>query len=1020
MTHQKLVTQVRICVLLLIVLTISIGNISGQKSNLNVTGIVTDEKGETLIGVSVMVKGTNIGTVTNMDGFFSIKPNSTQDKLVFSYVGYTQLELPVATQQAMKVVIKENVKTLSEVVVVGYGTQNKATVTGSISTISNKEILRVPTSNLSTAITGKLPGVVTIQSSGRPGEDAASVFIRGQSTWVNTNPLIIVDGVERESFSQIDPNEVESISVLKDASSTAVYGVRGANGVILITTKRGVAGKPAISMSANFGVQQPVNVPQFLGSYDHLVLRKVATLNDGKNPEIDPYLSEASLEGFRLGEDTYRYPNVNWYNEVVRPVSIQQKYNLNVSGGTKDVKYFISLGYLDQGGMFKYTDTHNRYSSDTYYRQFSFRSNFDLNINKYQTLSANISGRTGEKNGFPDVANIMQTIIAKVPYASPIFNPDGTYSAPLGQNNPVVKIANSGYDNTRTNTYDIVGVLKNDLSFLTKGLSFDFNLSFNSSIGSLKSYREQPDTYYFNPNTEKYDQTLEASPFRYAGESTTAAYKRIGIQLKLNHARTFGKSKINSTLVYNQQNDQYTTAKPFVLKGYAARFEYDFDRKYLAEINLGYNGSENFAPGHQYGFFPAFSGGYVITEESFMKDVQNIISFLKFRASIGLVGNDKIGGSRFLWQGMYNQVAGVNPNLQYFGFGTTNPSSLGGIYESRSENLLLTWETATKRNFGADIRFFKNNLLDVTLDFFNEDRTDILMQARSLLNTTGISSPQYNIGEVNNWGYEIEVAHRNKIGDIAYALKTNYSFARNVIKNYDDPAGTPAYQKYEGYRINQFRGYEVLGFFASQEDIDNSPNQATLGGPIIPGDLKYRDVNEDNQIDERDKTPIGFSRLPEVFYSVSPELSWKGITLSAMLQGAANSSVFFTSNAGFEFGGAAGGGQVTAIHQDYWTTDNQNAAYPSLHLNAQHSNKNLNSFHLKKGDYLRLRNLQITYTLPAKLCKRLNVADASVSISGNNVFTWSYIDGFDPETVEASGEVYPQQRIFNMGININL
>jgi hypothetical protein len=384
------------------------------------------------------------------------------------------------------------------------------------------------------------------------------------------------------------------------------------------------------------------------------------------------------------------------------------------------------------------------------------------------------------------------------------------------------------------------------------------------------------------------------------------------------------------------------------------------------------------------------------------------------------VGNDKIGGSRFLWQGMYNQVAGVNPNLQYFGFGTTNPTSLGGIYESRSENLLLTWETATKRNIGADIRFFKNNLLDVTLDFFNEDRTDILMQARSLLNTTGISSPQYNIGEVNNWGYEIEVAHRNKIGDIGYALKTNYSFARNVIKNYDDPAGTPDYQKYEGYRINQFRGYEVLGFFTSQDDINNSPNQATLGGPIILGDLKYRDVNGDYQIDERDKTPIGFSRLPEVFYSVSPEISWKGITLSAMLQGAANSSVFFTSNAGFEFGGAAGGGQVTAIHQNYWTPENTNAAYPSLHLNAQHSNKNLNSFHLKKGDYLRLRNIQITYTLPAKLCKQLNVSDASISLSGNNVFTWSYIDGFDPETVEASGEVYPQQRIFNMGININL
>lgn len=1013
-------TKFTLGILIILSLLLFSNHTAAQSGNLIAKGVVVDEKGESLIGVSVVVKGTTTGTITDLDGLFTIKLNSHSDMLVFSYVGYTTIELKAETAKQMRVTIKEDVKTLSEVIVVGYGTQNKATVTGSISTLNNKELLKVPTSNLSTAITGKLPGVVSIQQSGRPGEDAASVFIRGQSTWVNTNPLIIVDGVERESFSQIDPNEVESISVLKDASSTAVYGVRGANGVILITTKRGVVGKPAISVSINTGLQQPVNVPQFLGSYDHLVLRKVATLNDGKNPDNDPYLSDAMLEGYRTGANPYLYPDVNWYNEVVKPVSLQQKYNVNVSGGTQAVKYFVSLGYLDQGGMFKYTDTHNRYSSDTYYRQFNFRSNIDININKFQTLTANISGRTGEKNGFPDVQNIMQTIIAKVPYVSPIYNPDGTYAAALGQNNPVVKIANSGYDNTRTNTYDIVGVLKNDLSFITKGLSFDFNLSFNSSVGSVKSYREQPDTYFYNANTDSYDQTLEATPFRYAGESTVAAFKRIGLQLKINHTRDFGKSKINSTLVYNLQNDQYTTAKPFVLKGYAARFEYDYSRKYLAEINLGYNGSENFAPGHQYGFFPAFSGGYVITEESFMDPLKSVVSFLKVRASIGLVGNDKIGGSRFLWQGMYNQVAGVNPNLQFFGFGTTNPSSLGGIYESRSENLLLTWETATKRNIGADIRFFSNNLLDVTLDFFNEDRRDILMQARSLLNTTGISSPQYNIGEVRNWGYEIEVVHRNKIDEVGYALKANYSFARNVIKNYDDPMGTPAYQKYEGYRINQFRGYEVIGFFTSQDDIDSSPNQATLGGPIIPGDLKYRDINEDDQIDERDKTPIGFSRLPEIFYSLTPEVSWKGFTLSAMLQGAANSSVFFTSNAGFEFGGAAGGGQVTAVHQDYWTPDNQDAAYPALHLNPQHSNKNINSFHLKKGDYLRLRNVQLSYALPAKFCKKLNVSDAIVSISGNNVLTWSYIDGFDPETVEASGEVYPQQRVFNLGININL
>ncbi len=991
----------------------------GQEKQI-VSGVVVDQGGVTLPGVTVSIKGTSTGTITNFNGEFTIPVNSKDDILVFSFIGFISVERGAGHKQPYRIVLNEDVQSLDEVVVVGYGTQKKETVTGAISTIKSKEITEVPTSNLSTAITGKMAGIVTIQQSGRPGEDAANIYIRGQSTWVNSSPLIIVDGVERESFSEIDPNEVESISVLKDASSTAVYGVRGANGVILITTRRGEEGKPSINITGNWGAQRPVNIPKFLGSYDHLLLRKQATINDGKDPANDPLLSNESLEGFQLGQDPYRYPDVNWYEEVVKPVALQQKYNFNVAGGTKKVKYFVSLGFFNQGGMFKYTDTHDRYSSDTDYQRFNFRSNLDININKYQTLAANISGRTEVVNGFPDVNNVMQSLIAKVPYSFPIYNPDGSYAALQGQANPVAKIADAGYDNTHINTYDIVGILKNDLSFITDGLTLDMNLSFNSSMGARKKYREGPDTFAFNPITEEYDQVTEASPLTYKGEETVANFKRVGIQTALRYSKTMGNSKLNTTLVYNQQQDQYGHAKPFVLMGYAGRVEYDYDSKYLAEVNVGYNGSENFAPGHQFGLFPAFSLGYVISQESFMENISDVVKFLKLRGSFGLVGNDKIGGQRFLWQGMYNYVSPSNPYLQYFGFGTTNPSSLGGIYESRSENVQLTWETSLKQNVGLDARLFRDNLFALTVDVFQEHRKDILMSARSLLNTTGIPSPQYNIGEVKNWGYEIALSHRNSIGDIGYAIQGNYSFARNEILNYDDPAGTPYYQKYEGYRIGQFRGYDVLGFFESEEDILNSPDQTTLGGPIIPGDLKYRDVNEDGQIDERDKVPIGYSKVPEVVYSISPEISWKGFTLSAMFQGAANASVFFSSNAGFEFGGAAGGGQVSEIHQDYWTEDNRNASYPSLHLNPQHSNKNLNSFHLKSGNYIRLRNLQISYALPPKICKKMNLSGVSFLLSGNNLKTWSHIENFDPETVEEDGEVYPQQSVYSFGVNINL
>ncbi len=995
----------------------------GQNSK-EITGTVVDQSGIPLPGVSILVKGQSVGTTTNFDGEFSLKVSAAESTLVFSYVGFISVEKAASNTTPLHVVMVEDVQSLDEVVVVGYGQQKKATVTGAISTLKGEELTKVPTSNLSTAVTGKLPGVVTIQTSGRPGSDAANIYIRGLSTWVDSSPLIIVDGIERTSFSQIDPNEVESISVLKDASSTAVYGVRGANGVILITTKRGKENVQNISFTAELGGQRPVNIPHFLNSYEHLQLLKVAMINDGKDPSTEPLLSDESLEGFRLGQDPYRYPDIRWYQQVVKPLALMQKYNMNVSGGTKRIKYFVSMGYLNQSGMFKYTDMHDRYNPDTYYKRFNFRSNLDFTINKYQELSVNISGRSGEQNGFPNESNVFQTLIAKPPYLYPIFNPDGTYGASITEPNPVVKISNSGYDNTRINNYDLVGTLKNDLSFITSGLALNLNMSYNSNMGSRKSYREQADSYYYNPGTQEYQQIIEFSPLTFEGETSARTYRNIGLQFQLKYGKTIGQSKINATLVYNQQNERYAANRPFVLMGYAGRLEYDYGGKYLAEFNIGYNGSENFAPGNQFGIFPAGSFGYVISEEPFMKPLKHIVNFFKIRGSVGLVGNDKVGGNRFLWQGLYSYRApGSALSFQNYSFGTTNPSNTGGLTETRSENRNLTWETSLKRNIGVDAKLFKNNLLNITVDLFDEHRTDILMAARSLLNTTGIPSPQYNIGETKNSGYEIELNHSNTLGEFSYSLRGLYSFARNEVVNRDDPAGTPDYQKLAGYRIGQFRGYQVLGYFTSEEEIANSPDQTALGGPIIPGDLKYLDYDNDGQITSADIVPIGYSNVPEIVYSISPELKWKGITLSAMFQGAANASVLFVSNAGYEFGGSAGGGQVTETHKDYWTTDNPNASYPALHSNATHSNKNTNSFHLKSGNYLRLRNIRLSYSIPKSFCSKLKISSINVSLSGNNLKTWSKIDDFDPETITSSGskgEVYPQQSVYNFGVNIKL
>lgn len=988
-----------------------------------IRGTVTDEKGETLIGVSVAVKNSTTGTITDFDGRYSIKAGD-KAVLVFSYVGYISKEITVGSgKSVIDVTLSENVKALDEVVVVGYGTQKKQTVTGSISTVKSEELTDIPVTNLNNALAGKMPGLTSIQSSGRPGEDAATIYLRGQSTWVDASPLIIVDGVERESFSQINPNEVESISILKDASSTAVYGVRGANGVILVTTKRGVEGKPRISLSANLGIQKPTRIPEFLGSYEHLLLKKQAYINDGQDPLVmaPTLLSDEALEGFRLGLDPYKYPDVNWYKEMTKNYAPQSQYNINVSGGTKAVRYFVSLGYLDQSGIFKYTDLQKAYDTDTYYKRLNFRSNLDIYINKYQTLTTNISGRVDEKNGFPGISNLIQTLIAKQPYLHPIFNPDGSVAAIQGNGNPISKIAYSGYENTKTNNYDLSGILKNDLSFITPGLFFDASISYTSTVGKLKSYSDQEASYYYSPTTERYDQITEDAPFQFAGESTTALFRREGIQMKLYYSKDIGEHDLKFTAVYNQQKDYNGTSIPSILMGYAGRVEYSYASKYLSEFNIGYNGSENFAKGHRFGLFPAFSLGYVISEEKFMKNIKHILPYLKIRGSLGLVGNDKIGtNSRFLYQGLYTYYSGSSINsAQNYMFGTNNPTNTGGIVETRSENLNLTWEKSLKQNIGIDGHLFGSNLLSFSIDIFDEKRTDILMAARSLLQTTGIASPIYNIGEVRNSGYEIELTHRNRIGEFEYTLRGNVSFARNKILNYDDPGKTPDYQKYAGYRIGQFRGYQVLGFFQSYEEIEHSPDQSGLGGPIIPGDLKYLDYNEDKVIDDKDIIPIGYSKIPEYTFALSPGLSWKGFDFSAMFQGAANSSVFFTSNAGFEFGGAAGGGQVTAVHKDYWTPDNPDAKYPSLHVATKHSNKNINSFHLKKGDYIRLKTLQIGYAFPKKVCQKLQVESLRVFASGSNLYTWSYLDNFDPEVVTQSGEVYPQQSVYNFGINLN-
>lgn len=984
-----------------------------------VTGTVKSDKGEALTGVSVRIKNGSAGASTDNNGKYTITAPSSQSILTYSYVGFVSKEVVVGTQSVINVTLMEESNLLSDVVVVGYGQQKKETLTGSITTIKTSDILQSSAANITNALAGRLPGLTTIQSSGRPGFDEARLLIRGQSTWVNASPLIIVDGMERESFSQIDPNEVESISILKDASATAVYGVRGANGVILITSKKGTLGKPQISFTQNVAMQKPSRIPEILGSYDQATLLNLALKNDGKPAQF----SEEALQKFKDKSDPYGYPDVNWWEEFSKPASLQNQSNLNVRGGTERVKYFTSLGYLNQDGMFKYTDVQKNYNTNTDFNRINFRSNIDVTINKYQELSAYISGRIEKRNGFGtdyssahtnSLTQFFQAINSYPPYLFPIFNPDGSLAGSSTFTNPYKAIVHSGFNTERSTAYDIILKLNNKLDFITKGLSALVNVSANSSFSTNKAYSENVATFQYLPATGGYNQVSNNVPLTYVEEAATAGYRQLNLQAQINYNRKFGNHNVSGMAVYNQLKTETGSAIPSALIGTAGRFTYGFKSKYFAEVNLGYNGSENFAPGNRFGFFPAYSLGWNISEEAFIKKNLPAISLLKLRGSYGLVGNDRVGGTRFLYQSLYATVAS-NSNFQ---FGTVSPTSGGGISESRQGNPDLRWETATKRNIGLDLGLFKNSLT-VTVDVFDEKRKDILMQARSFPLIQGGPVPTVNIGRVNNKGYEIELQYKNTFKDLFYSIKGNMAYAKNIVINRDDPGQTPDYQKLQGYAINQHRGYIVTGFFQSAEDIANSPSQITLGGPIIPGDLKYLDYNNDGQIDANDQAPIGYSDIPQYTFASQLALQYKGISLNVMFQGAANASVMYTGFGGFEFTGS-GTGQATPIHLSYWTPETATTAlYPSLHTGTGHSNKNKNTFHLRSGNFIRLKNVELGYSLPKSITSKLRLGSARIYVNGDNLYTWSKTGNFDPEALGGSGEIYPVQSVYNLGLNIS-
>jgi TonB-linked SusC/RagA family outer membrane protein len=999
----------------------------------SVKGVVKDVKGEPIIGVTVQVKGTTVAVMTDVDGAFSLSVQSNAI-LVFTYVGYDTVEQAVGgSKKNLSVVLHETNLELEEIVVVGYGTQKKESVVGAISSISSKELLKSPSANISQAIAGKLPGVITTQVSGAPGSDDVSIYIRGQASFAGDNqPLVMVDGVERP-FSQIAPDDIENISVLKDASATAVYGVRGANGVILVTTKRGREQKPVVSLTINSQIQSPTRKNKYLDSYQSVTLLEEALANDG----LASQYSVSDLEYFRkstLGQlsesEAQLYPNINWYDEVLNKTAPAQRYNVNVQGGTKRVRYFTSFEYYDQKGLYKNLTNSSSYTqnSNASFKRYGFRANLDFLLTNSTTFSVNFGTRFEERNG-PNVTENTTSKYNEIFYELnhtpgwlfPVQYKNGYYGGnSQHQNNIVAKLAKGGFyrDNNTINETNFI--IDQKLDLVTKGLSFKGMASFDYETYYDRRFRAGFASYElidrFNPNSEdSYTRYNEDEELTYSGNNQTTAMK-LYMESALNYARDFGPHKVTGLLLYNQNDYRYQADLQKRYQGIVGRVTYNYDDRYLGEINAGYNGSENFKRGHRFGFFPSASLGWLMTNEKFMKGTSHWLDKLKIRASYGEVGNDKyyVNGSevRFL----YVEAWSWYNNVYYFGNGEYQK----GIYEGRFPNTGVTWERARKYNVAFESELLKG-LFALNVDLFKEKRKNILTSYLTLPDYTGIDIAAGNLGRTTNQGFEIELKHRNSIGKLSYNLNLNFSHARNKVEEMDEPTGKPYYRRGTGHPIGQFFGLVSEGF-VTQADIDGGKLPvSSFTTKVQPGDLKYKDMNDDEYIDNKDVTQIGNSYVPENTYSASLGLDYKGFSFSIMFQGVGKVSRYYDSEALFAF---VNGGKVRKEHLQRWDPamseeyNLANAKYPLLHYDDKgNHNQQISTFFLKSGSFVRLKNIELSYSLPKKIASQCYMSDCRFYVNANNLITWDNLDGLtDPESTTSNA--YPIMKSVNVGVNI--
>jgi len=1010
---------------------------SNPERKIKISGIVTDANGEPLPGAGVMLKGTGKGAVTDVDGRFSIEAGSS-DVLEVSYINYVTQDIPVEGKSDFNIMLKEDTMSIQETVVVGYGTQKKESVVGSIAQAKGEQLMRSGVQgNVGQMLSGLMPGLSTQTVSDMPGNDDPTITIRGLSSWNGSSPLVLIDGVERK-MSDIDAGQIESISVLKDASATAVFGVKGAEGVILVTTKRGKEGRASVSFSANATFKVIGDMPDLQDAYDtyryqNELFEKSLPYDEASWGYYSPVGETNKYRYPSSRTEADLYPNINWPDAITKDFAMTQRYDLNVTGGTKFAKYFAAISYLKDDDLLKSGDNDNLpFNPQFGFQHYNIRLNVDLNFTPSTIVSVNLAGSFRMRDEVPtQYGEIWNAFYSLSPSIFPIQYEDGAYGKPYGgtEKNPVAVL--SGATNfQKKNTFQMMSdvTLKQKLDFITKGLSVSGTFSFDTRFLSERNFGwsnvlskavdRNTGSVIYDPPTGNNDMDYYPAPPWFGGEelSVNSTVRRIYYKAQVDYARSFGKHDVTALALMSREQMADGSEFPHYREDWVGRLTYAFDNRYFVEANGSYNGSEKFAAKYRFGFFPSLGLGWQISEEPFFKPLRKVVDRFKFRYSIGQVGSDNFAAQRWAYMSTWavgdNNAKGVFGTIYQGPYGNSQGASYLQYKESQVGNSDLQWEVSTKQNIGIEFAFF-NQLIAGSFDLFQDNRDKVFLSADKRANSVpayfGAAPVAANLGKVRNRGFELDVTLRRSFGEWTPWLRYTFAHAKEVIISMDDPELIPDYQKNEGFRIDQPKTYvDQDKFITSWDDV-----YGRVGGENnttrLPGSAVSIDYNADGVINENDKIPYGYPSHPENTYNIFLGLDYKGFSAQVQFLGVYNISHNYFSNGRTAMTKSALAPFASPMLWDYWTPENTDAVYA---LGGGTSTRGM----WFDGSYLRLKSAELSYTFTGKILRKLRVSSLKLTAAGHNLFFWSKM----PEEREEYNytNAYPPLKRFSFGLNV--